>query len=223
MNDTATFRHLLVTDLGRLDYDDAWSMQRDLHARLLGDKAEPDRLLLVEHPAVVTLGRRADPANVHFSEEALAERGVQLRRVDRGGDVTYHGPGQLVAYPIVRLVGRDRDVHRYFRRLEQTVIGLADEYGLNAGRVDGLTGVWIDSDKLCAMGVAIKRWVTYHGIALNVTTDLDAFRLITPCGITGRGVTSLQRLLGRAVPMDEVKDRLVRRFAAEFAYDEVRR
>jgi lipoyl(octanoyl) transferase len=221
-HDSAPFaRRLCVVDLGRLDYDAAWAMQRDRHARLLADRAEPDRLLLVEHPAVITLGRRGDPAHVHFGEEALAARGVQLRQVDRGGDVTYHGPGQLVAYPIVRLVGPDRDVHRYFRRLEQTVIDLAAEYGIDAGRADGLTGVWVGPDKLCAMGVAIKRWITYHGIALNVTTDLDAFRLITPCGIVGRGVTSLAKLLGRDVPMAEVKNRLVRRFAAEFEYDTV--
>jgi len=209
-------RTLKVIDVGRREYDAAWALQKDLHARVLAEPDGPGYLVLVEHPPVITLGRRADRANVLLSAEELADRGVQLRAVDRGGDVTYHGPGQLVAYPIMRLTGRRRDVHGYFRSLEQVIIGLLGEYGIEAGRQEGLTGVWVGDDKVCAMGVAIKRWTTYHGLALNVSPDLAHFRLITPCGITGKGVTSIEKLLSRAVPLAEVAEKLVRRFVAEF-------
>jgi lipoate-protein ligase B len=214
-------RILKVHDLGRRDYDEVWDLQKELHARRVEQDDEPDHLILVEHPPVVTLGRRADPGNVLFSEESLAAQGVQLRRVDRGGDVTYHGPGQLVAYPILRLTGPRRDVHRYFRTLEQTVIDLLAEYDIAAGRQPEYTGVWVGDSKVCAMGVAIKRWTTYHGIALNISTQLDHFRLITPCGIVGKGVTSMQVLLGREVPMSEVADKLVAQLARNFEVDEV--
>ncbi|MFW6158060.1 MAG: lipoyl(octanoyl) transferase LipB [Planctomycetota bacterium] len=216
-------RSLHVVDLGRCEYDAAWALQKELHAAILEDAAEPDRLILVEHPPVITLGRRADPENVLFDEEHLSSQGVELRRVDRGGDVTYHGPGQVVAYPIVRLTGPRRDVHGYFRSLEQVVIELLAGYGIDAVRQDGLTGVWVGDEKVCAMGVAIKRWITYHGLALNVDPNLGHFRLITPCGIADKGVTSLRRLLGRPVPVGQVKEQLVQHFAAEFEYEEVER
>ena len=206
-------------DVGRCDYDRAWALQKELHARILAEPGGPACLVLVEHPPVITLGRRADRANVLFSAEDLAKQGVQLREVDRGGDVTYHGPGQLVAYPIMRLTGERRDVHAYFRSLEQVIIALLAEYGIEAGRQEGLTGVWVGDEKICAMGVAIKRWTTYHGLALNVSPDLSHFRLITPCGITGRGVTSMEKLLGRTVPVQEVAGRLVRHFAEEFEFE----
>jgi len=213
---------LIVLDLGRRDYDEVWALQKELHATVAsGDK--PAHLLLVEHPPVITLGRRADTANVLASEAELAEQGVQLRQVDRGGDVTYHGPGQLVAYPVMALRGKRRDVARYFRTLEEIVIDVIASYGIEAGRHEGLTGVWVGDEKLCAMGVAIRRWTTYHGIALNVSTNLRHFRLITPCGISDKGVTSMERVLGRPVPMDEVAARLVDRFAAEFGFSEVER
>jgi len=212
---------LRIFDLGRCDYDRAWALQKDLHARVAAAPEEPAHLVLLEHPPVITLGRRADPAHVLLSRDELAARGVQVRHVDRGGDVTYHGPGQLVAYPILRLTGGRRDVHGYFRRLEQTVVNLLAEYGVAAGRQEGLTGVWVGDRKVCAMGVAIKRWTTYHGIALNVNTDLASFRFITPCGIEGKGVTSLSALLGTEVPLSEVSDGFVRHFAAEFGFAEV--
>ncbi len=214
-------RVLEVIDLGRCDYDAAWARQKEFHARIVADPASPAYLILVEHPPVITLGRRADRANVLFSAAELAERGVQLREVDRGGDVTYHGPGQLVAYPIMRLSGKRRDVHSYFRSLEQVIIDLLDEYGITAGRQEGLTGVWVGDEKICAMGVAIKRWITYHGLALNVSTDLDHFRLITPCGIVGKGITSLAKLLGRDVPLGQVAEKLVRHFAVEFGFTDL--
>jgi lipoyl(octanoyl) transferase len=214
-----TERTLAVLDLGRAEYDATWALQKRLHARLLSDPEAPDHVILVEHPPVITLGRRADRTNVLLGREELARRGVEIREIDRGGDVTYHGPGQLVAYPIFRLSGPRRDVHAYFRSLEAAVIGLLAEYGIAAGRHAGLTGVWVGDEKICAMGVAIKRWTTYHGLALNVNTNLDHFRLITPCGITDKGITSMQKELGREVPMAEVAGTLVRHFVAQFAFD----
>lgn len=214
-------RVLRVLDVGRRGYDEVWALQKELHRGAAAEPGRPACLILVEHPPVITLGRRADKSNVLLSAAELAERGVELRHVDRGGDVTYHGPGQLVAYPIMHLAGERRDVHGYFRALEQVVIHLLAEYGIAAGRHEGLTGVWVGDEKICAMGVAIRRWTTYHGIALNVSTDLEDFRLITPCGLADKGVTSMKQLLGRDVPMKEVAEKLVRHFAAEFEFSEV--
>ncbi len=215
-------RVLNVVDLGQCDYDTAWNLQKDLHARAAAERGLA-YLILVEHPPVITLGRRADRRNVLLSPSELEKRGVQLREVDRGGDVTYHGPGQLVAYPILQLTGERRDVHAYFRSLEQLVIALLADYGIPAGRHDGLTGVWVGDEKICAMGVAIKRWTTYHGLALNIDPDLTHFRLITPCGISDKGVTSMARLLGRTVPMAEVAEKLVCHFVREFEFEEISR
>ena len=151
-----------------------------------------------------------------FPAEALRERGFDVFETGRGGDVTYHGPGQVVGYPVIDLSPDRRDVHRYVRDLEEVMIRACADYGVEAGRVEGLTGTWVGRDKIGAIGVRIARWVTSHGFAFNVATDLSAFDLIVPCGIRGRGVTSLERLLGRPVPIDEVMDRLTRHFAAVF-------
>ena len=215
-------RPLQILDLGIRDYDEVWALQKELRATIAAEPGCTEHLILVEHPPVITLGRRADAANVLYDEDGLATRGVQLRHVDRGGDVTYHGPGQLVAYPIVRLAGEQRDVRGYFRTLEQVVIKVLAGHGIEAGLLEGLTGVWVGGDKVCAMGVAIRQWTTYHGIALNVSTDLDHFRLITPCGIADKGVTSMEALLGRAVPLAEVGAAFVQHFAEAFDFTEVR-
>jgi lipoyl(octanoyl) transferase len=177
-----------------------------------------DTLLLLEHPHVLTLGVRGDGGRSHIlaTSEALAERAIDVHETGRGGDITYHGPGQLVGYPILDLKPDRCDVHRYVRDLEEVLIRTAASYGVEAGRVDGLTGVWVGRDKLAAIGVRIARWITSHGFALNVTTDLGYFDLIVPCGIPDRGVTSLARLLGRSVDLREVEDRLVAQFGAVF-------
>lgn len=214
-------RVLCVIRLGLCAYDRAFALQRELHTRLVADQMVCDHLILVEHPPVITLGRRANRAHVLLSAEELAYRGIPLREVDRGGDVTYHGPGQLVAYPIMRLMGARRDVGGYFRSLEHVVIRLLGEYGIGAGRQPGLTGVWVGNDKICAMGVAIKRWVTYHGLALNVNPDLEHFRYITPCGIPDKGVTSMVKLLGEPVDVADVAERLIAQFASEFEFADV--
>jgi len=208
-------RPLHVRRLGRVRYADAL----DLQARLVRERragAIPDTLLLLEHDPVFTLGRNARRENLLLSAEALRERGFDVFETGRGGDVTYHGPGQVVGYPILDLSPDRQDVHRYVRDLEEVMIRTCADYGVEAGRVAGLTGVWVGADKIGAIGVRISRWVTSHGFAFNVSTDLAAFDLIVPCGIRGRGVTSLALRLGREVPLAEVEDRLTTHFAALF-------
>jgi lipoyl(octanoyl) transferase len=210
-----------VQRLGRVSYEAALELQQSLvEQRKRGEI--PDQLLLLEHPDVITLGvkTRNDLSHVLESPEALAARGVGLFESGRGGDVTYHGPGQLVGYPILELRAGRRDVHRYVRDLEEMLIRAVAEFGLAAGRVAGLTGIWVGPEgreaKLAAIGVRISRWVTSHGFALNVNTDLSRFGLIVPCGIVGRGVTSMQELLGHEVPMAEVEAAVTRQFSAVF-------
>ncbi len=216
MTEELSVPELEVQRLGRVRYADGLALQERLVA---GRKAGsvPDTLLLLEHEPVFTLGRNARQENVLFPVEALRQRGFDVSEAGRGGDVTYHGPGQLVAYPILELPHERRDVHRYVRDLEEVMIRLCADYGLTGGRVAGRTGCWIGDDKIGAIGVRISRWVTSHGLAFNVTTDLAPFRLIVPCGISDKGVTSLLKLLGREVPMDEVMDRLEARFRQVFA------
>jgi len=198
-------------------YGDALSLQRALvEDRRAGRTG--DVLLLVEHPHVLTLGVRGDGGRSHIlvTDDALAARGIDVFETGRGGDITYHGPGQIVGYPIMDLKPDRQDVHRYVRDLEEVLIRTSADYGVPAGRVAGLTGVWVGREKLAAIGVRIARWITSHGFAFNVTTDLDYFSLIVPCGIADRGVTSLDRLVGRAVDRREVEDRIVSRFCEVF-------
>ena len=210
-------RVLAVRRLGRVPYADALVLQRSLvedrRAGRIGDT-----LLLVEHPHVLTLGVRGDGGRSHIlaTREMLASRGIEVHETGRGGDVTYHGPGQIVGYPIIDLNPDRRDVHRYVRDLEAVLIRTAADYGIVAARLEGLTGVWVDNEKLAAIGVRIARWITSHGFAFNVTTDLDYFSLIVPCGIDDRGVTSLARLLGRPVDTAEVEVRMVEHFCNVF-------
>jgi len=208
-------RTLVVRRLGRVPYAEGLELQQ----RLVVDRQAgriPDQLLLLEHDPVFTLGRNARPANLLFSEDALRERGFEVHETGRGGDVTYHGPGQVVGYPILDLGPDRRDVHRYVRDLEEVMIRTCADFGVAAGRVAGLTGTWAGTDKIGAIGVRISRWVTSHGFALNVSNDLAAFDLIVPCGIRGRGVTSLERKLGRPVGLDDVMGRLAAHFTAVF-------
>ncbi|MEZ5318981.1 MAG: lipoyl(octanoyl) transferase LipB [Vicinamibacterales bacterium] len=216
-----------VRRLGRVGYADGLALQQQLvEDRRAGRIA--DTLLLVEHPPVITLGvkTRRGPTHIIASEAELAREGVEVFETGRGGDVTYHGPGQLVGYPILDLRPDRCDVHRYVRDLEAVLIHVAASYGIEARRVPGLSGAWVGpegrEEKLAAIGVRISRWITSHGFALNVATDLRHFRLIVPCGIADRGVTSLERLLGRAVPMDEVEERVVLAMAAVFSAGGVR-
>ena len=213
---------MVVTRLGLIGYEAALDLQRELVERRKRGEI-PDQLLLLEHPDVITLGvkTRSDRTHVLASEETLAAQGVSLFETGRGGDVTYHGPGQLVGYPILDLNPDRRDVHRYVRDLEEVLIRAVAGFGITAGRVPGLTGIWVgppdQQAKLAAIGVRISRWVTSHGFALNVNTNLSRFGLIVPCGIADKGVTSLEVLLGRRIPMDEVAAAVERAFAGVFA------
>jgi lipoate-protein ligase B len=170
----------------------------------------PDTLLLVEHDEVVTLGRHGDMGNLVVPEAQLAAAGIELHRIERGGDITYHGPGQLVGYPIVSLRDCGISVHDYVTALEEALINVAAHLNISASREPGFNGVWVDGAKLAAVGVAIRRGASYHGFALNVSTDLAKFALIVPCGIVGRGVTSLSTLLGRTVKLDEIVPMVVK-------------
>jgi len=205
---------LRVRWLGRVPYAAALELQQELVARRRRD-ACPDTLLLLEHPPVVTLGRGSDPRHVLLDAGELERRGIEVHEAGRGGDVTFHGPGQLVGYPVIRLPAERRDAHRYLRDLEQALIGVAASYGLAATRQPGLTGVWVGEEKLAAIGVRLSTgWITSHGFAVNVATDLAYFETIVPCGITGRGVTSLARLLDRPPPLEEVAARAAVELAA---------
>ena len=203
-------RPLDVRKLGLVPYAEGLALQRAIVEERQQNRVD-DVLLLLEHPDVLTLGVRGDGGRGHIlaSLDELAARGIDIHETGRGGDITYHGPGQVVGYPILDLKPDRCDVHRYVRDLEEVLIRTAADYGITAQRVPGLTGAWVAGEKLAAIGVRIARWVTSHGFALNVSTDLDCFKLILPCGLADRGVTSLERLLGRPVALDEVEDRLV--------------
>ena len=210
-------RPIEVRRLGAIPYGDALALQQALVADRRAGRV-PDLLLLLEHPHVITLGvaARRSRANVLASPDDLAGRGVEVREAPRGGDVTYHGPGQLVGYPILDLRPDRCDVHRYVRDLEEALIRTARAFDVGAARVAGLTGVWADGRKLASIGVRVSRWVTSHGFALNVDTDLDYFRLIRPCGLRGCDVTSLAALTGRRLSVRDVEPALAREFRRVF-------
>ncbi len=210
-------REVHVRRLGVVSYDEALDLQK----RLVEDRRSgtiPDTLLLLEHPDVITIGVKQATGRSHIlaGPEQLAAGGIAVHETGRGGDVTYHGPGQLVAYPILDLKPDRCDVHRYVRDLEEVMIGVCRHYGIGADRIVGLSGAWVGMAKIGAIGVRISRWVTSHGLAFNVATDLSRFDLIVPCGIADKAVTSLARELGRPVPIFEVEDVLVREFGRVF-------
>jgi lipoyl(octanoyl) transferase len=213
---SAVERPLEVRDLGVVPYAEALLVQEEAVRRRRAGEI-PDTLFLVEHPHVITLGSGAHPEHVLVDADERARRGIELFDTGRGGDVTYHGPGQLVAYPILDLKPDRKDLHRYLRDLEGVVMRVVEGYGIPAERSEGQTGVWTPGGKIAAIGVRVSSgWITSHGLALNVGTDLSYFGTIVPCGIADRDVTSLARELGREVPMREVQDALVEVFAAEF-------
>ena len=208
---------LEIRTLGVVSYTEALALQRSL----VDERREgriPDVLLLLQHPAVITLGVKGDGgrSNIMATAERLAELGIEVHETGRGGDVTYHGPGQLVGYPILDLRPDRCDVHRYVRDLEEVMIRVCADYGLSAGRIKGLTGAWLGAEKIGAIGVRISRWITSHGFAFNVDPNLQHFQLIVPCGISDRGVTSLAKVLGRSVAVEEVEGACVRHFADVF-------
>lgn len=219
-------RSIRFRDLGHIDFATAWEQQTKLfqatidrklaNRNLPEDQRVPteDHLLFCEHPHVYTLGKSGKPSHLLLNEEGLREKGVQFFPIDRGGDITYHGPGQIVGYPIFDLDEHFTDIHRYLRTLEEAIIGTLEAYQVKAGRIEGLTGVWLDpgdpakARKICAFGIRASRWVTMHGFAFNVNTDLSYFDSIVPCGIADKGVTSLAKELGHEVDIEKVKERL---------------
>ncbi len=203
----------VVHNLGFLDYKEAWQIQLKIHAAVV-EGLRPPTLLLVEHPPVITFGKKAkEHQNLLASEEELEQQGFTLYDIERGGDVTYHGPGQLVGYPIFKVGRRVRD---FLRGLEQTIIHTLAKYEIDSRGSEGYAGVWVGEKKIAAIGVAIKRNVSFHGFALNVHTNLEHFNTIIPCGLTNKGVTSLSKLLGRQVTLDEVKPKIINSFRETF-------
>lgn len=205
----------VLIETGLLDYQEAWDLQRKVHEERVAGRLE-DTLILTEHPHTYTIGKAGGEQNLITDEAALAENGISTYRIDRGGDITYHGPGQIVGYPILDLHNYYLDVHRFLRDLEEVIIRTLSEYGIKAGRVQGLTGVWVDGAKIAAIGVKVTRWVTMHGFAFNVNTDLDYFSKIVPCGISDKPVTSVRELLWEKQSLPEVRKQISRRFAEVF-------
>jgi len=200
---------------GKLNYSSAWELQKRLvRLRLKGDI--PDTLLFVEHPPTITLGKTAHAENLRIDSAELLKRRIALLSVDRGGDITFHGPGQLVGYPIINLQNHQPDVLVYLRSLEEVLIRSLEPFGIAAGRLPGYTGVWVQNEKIAAIGVRISRWITSHGFALNVNTDLDYFDWIVPCGIRDKKVTSMKKILGRKVNFDRVLDMVKKSFSDFF-------
>lgn len=204
-----------VVDLGHLDYQAAWDRQLEIHGEVM-DGAD-DTLIFVEHDAVLTLGANFHEQNLLLTREGYAERGIDVVRTDRGGDVTYHGPGQLVIYPIFDIKKHGQDLHKWMRDMEETMILTCRDFGVEAGRLgDVNTGAWVGDKKIAAIGVKVKKWVNLHGIAINCSNDLGVFDLIVPCGVVGHGVTSLSSKLGRAVGIEDVKPVVVSAFDRVF-------
>nr|WP_294871726.1 lipoyl(octanoyl) transferase LipB [uncultured Pedobacter sp.] len=218
-------------DWGLVDYQDAWNKQEVLFDQSVALKTQnrtnntnletPNFLVFCEHPHVYTLGKSGHPENLLLNEQGLLEKGATYYKINRGGDITYHGPGQIVGYPILDLDNFFTDIHLYLRTLEEAVILTLNDYGITSGRYPGYTGVWLDADnekarKICALGVRCSRWVTMHGFAFNVNTDLGYFKNIVPCGIDDKDVTSMQRELGYPVDIEEVKGKLKNHIASLF-------
>jgi lipoyl(octanoyl) transferase len=209
-------RPLQVEWMGTIAYADMLALQEKRHAEV-SKGLSPDSLFLLEHEPVITEGKNAKSSHVLVSSQDLLERGVARVATNRGGDVTYHGPGQLVGYPIIALQDpQERDIRKYVHTLEELMIRTASRYGVEARRIEGIRGIWVGQEKIGAVGVRIARWVTMHGFALNVSTHLDDFSLIVPCGLRQHGVTSLEKVLGKSIDLLEVRDTLIDRAAALF-------
>jgi len=224
---------VIVHDIGLIDYQEAWDFQEELFKATVDlkisnrkgsiEKRTSNHLLFCEHPHVYTLGKSGKASHLLLNEKELHDKNAVFYKINRGGDITYHGPGQIVVYPILDLEQFFTDIHKYMRLLEETVIRTIAAYGLKGGRIDGMTGVWLDAGttkerKICALGVKASRWVTMHGIGFNVNTDLDYFSNIVPCGIEDKAVTSMKKELGSALNMDEVKSILLQELKESFGF-----
>lgn len=204
-----------IYELGRLDYESSWQVQRRIQAEVQAGERE-DTLILVEHPPVLTLGANFHEENLLLTREEYAAQGIQVVRTDRGGDVTFHGPNQLVIYPIFNLTHHGRDLHRWLRDLEEAVILVCAQFGLDGQRSTVNTGVWVNDRKVAAIGIKVSKWVSIHGIALNCNNDLSPFNLIVPCGIQTHGVTSLSQEAGREISTEDAKPKIIEAFQTVF-------
>ena len=213
-------RILNYCDLNNIDYQEAWDLQKEILEMRVDEKIN-DILFLLEHPHTYTLGKVADKRNLIGSVDYLMQNKISVFDIDRGGDITYHGPGQIVGYPIIDLKKWKQDTHRYLRSLEEVIIKTCSEYGLKGVRDSKYTGVWIGDKKIAAIGIKVSRWVTMHGFAFNINTDLDFFSGIIPCGIVDKGVTSLKNELSKSIDISEVKEKLVNNFKNIFDYEDV--
>jgi lipoyl(octanoyl) transferase len=211
---------LTYCDLGFIDYKEAWDLQKEIFSKSVSGEVE-DYLLLLEHPNTYTLGKTAHRENLKGSEEYLKLNNISVYDIDRGGDITYHGPGQIVGYPIIDLNNWFKDTHKYLRALEEVIIKTCSDFGLNCGRNEKHTGVWIGDRKIAAIGIKVSRWITMHGFAFNVNTDLNLFNGIIPCGIQDKSVTSLSKELNSEISIQEVKDKLLNNFSNVFNYNTV--
>jgi lipoyl(octanoyl) transferase len=211
---------LTYCDLGLIDYKEAWDLQQEIHSKRVSGEVE-DFLFLLEHPNTYTLGKTANKENLTGSENYLKENNISVYDIDRGGDITYHGPGQIVGYPIIDLNNWFKDTHKYLRALEEVIIGTCSKYNLRCERNPKHTGVWISDKKIAAIGIKVSRWITMHGFAFNVNTDLNLFNGIIPCGIQDKSVTSLKQELGFQIDIGEVKEKMLHNFVKVFGFDEI--
>ena len=209
-----TNRRCDVFSLGTLGYRKAWDLQKELVGKRL-KKEINDTLLLMEHPSLFTIGRRGSKENLLVADEDLEKKGILVYKVDRGGDITYHGPGQVIGYPILDLNEHGRDVHLMLRNLEEVIIGFLSDYEMEACRIPGYTGVWVGKEKIAAIGIGVSHWITFHGFCLNINPDMNYFSMINPCGIKGRGVTSLEKLRVTE-DREKIERRLVKHFGEVF-------
>ena len=220
MEKQSTFRKLAYSDLGLIDYQKAWDLQHTLFEKRRANSID-DTLLLLEHPHTYTFGKSSDKSNLLLDDSELKRRNISLYDIDRGGDITYHGPGQLVGYAILDLKNWEQDTHKYLRALEEVIIQTLSEFGIEAIRDEEHTGVWVNDKKICAIGIKVSRWISMHGFALNVNTDMDLFNGIVPCGIEEKGVTSLSEELNKKCNIDIIKSSLVKKFSEIFNYDKI--
>ena len=213
-------RNLFYCDLALIDYKEAWDLQKETFELRVNNKI-PDIIYLLEHPNTYTFGKTADHKNLIGSEEYLSSNKISVYDIDRGGDITYHGPGQIVGYPIINLEQWQQDTHKYLRALEEIIIKTCAEYGIDSTRIPKYTGVWVEDRKIAAIGIKVTRWITMHGFAFNINTDLSFFSGIIPCGISDKEVTSIKKELNREIKPAEVKTSLISNFKKVFDYSDV--
>ncbi len=214
-------RKLNIINLETEPYKKIWDFQKKLH-RMRLDNLIGDTIILLEHPHTYTLGKSADKNHLLADDNTLLQNGIDVFEIDRGGDITYHGPGQIVGYPIIKLDELYEDVHKYLRELEEIMIRTLDEFGIKSKRIDDYTGVWIGNNKIAAIGIKVSRWITMHGFAFNINTDLSYYDKIIPCGIFEKGVTSLAEELGTKIPLKNVKDVIIKHFCEIFKYNSIK-